>query len=270
MIRTLHAGRFNEMANEPEVRAWLGGRGPIDLTDTVANPENFAFLTDDENGGYIYNKVGLGLYAVHTISVPAGRNRHMLAARTASLRELFIRSDAVEIVTLVPTGNKGADIWAQHAGFREVFTRAKAFDLMGEMVDVSYRSLGYLDWCIRDRSNREEGAAFHRAIHAVTPDDHGDDPVHDAVVGATLEGCVNGNIEKALLYFNRWASHAGYQQVRLVTARPLVVDIGSCVIQYGIDGLQVLHVRHGRSPPTVEDVIGEPECPSPPLPQVQA
>ena len=194
----------------------------------------------------------------------------MLAARSASLREMFVKTDCVQIDTIVPAGNKGADIWAQHAGFREVFTRAKAFDLMGEMVDVSYRSLGYLDWAIRDRSNREEGAAFHRAIHAVTPDDHGDDPVHDAMVGATLEGCVNGNIEKALTFYNRWSSHAGYQQVRLITARPLVLDIGSCIIQTDLDGLQVLHVRHGRSPPTVEDVIGEPECQPPPLPQVQA
>ena len=271
MIRTLHARRFNEIASNPVVRPWLGGTQPIDLTETIANPENFAFLTDEGNGGYIYHKVGIGLYSVHTLSLPEGRTRQMLEARTASLREMFIKSDAVQIDTIVPAGNRGADIWASHAGFREVFTREKAFDLMGEMVDVSYRSLNYIDWAIRDRANREEGRVFHKAIHELTPDDHGDDPVHDGMVGATLEGCINGNIEKAITFYNRWAVHAGYQTISVVTARPLVVDIGTCLIQYDVDGLQVLHVRQARSAPTVQDESGDTSsCQPPPLPQVQA
>ena len=68
-----------------------------------------------------------GLYAVHTVSLPEGRGREMLTARSASLREMFTKSDAVEIVTVVPAGNKGADVWASHAGFREVFVRLNSF-----------------------------------------------------------------------------------------------------------------------------------------------
>lgn len=270
MIRTLDAVVLNQIAAHPEVRPWLGGTESLDLTATIANPENFAFLTEDERGGYIYHKLQPGLYMVHTLSTPEGRGRQMLRARSESLREMFIKSDAVEVVTLVPDGNRGAGVWAAHAGFREVFRRAKAFDLMGEMVDVSYRSLNYADWAIRDPANKQEGEAFHRTIHQFTPHDHGDDPVHDAMVGATLESCLNNNAEKALTLYNRWAMHAGYQPVRVVTARPLVLDIGTAVVQYSLDGLQVLHVRYARSAPLLEDVPGAAECPSPPLAQPQA
>lgn len=243
MIRTLHAGRFNEIAAHPVVRPFLGGTHAVDLTDIIANPENFAFLTEDENGGYLYHKKGLGLYEVHCLALPEGRNRHMLAARSASLREMFIKSDAVQVDTIVPAGNKGADIWAQHAGFREVFTRAKAFDLMGEMVDVSYRSLQYGEWVLKDRGNLEDGRAFHQQIHQYTPDDHGDDRVHDAWVGATAECCSHGNAIKGVTFFNRWASHAGYQPIAILTTSPLVLDIRSAIIQADADGLHLLHVR---------------------------
>jgi len=270
MIRTLDATRFNEIAAHPEVRPWLGGTHQLDLTDTIANPNNFAFLTDEQRGGYIYVKLQQGLYAVHTLALPDGRGRQMLEARSEGLREMFTKSDAVEIVTLVPDGNKGADVWALHAGFREVFRREKAFDLMGEMVDGSYRSLSYVDWAIRDKPSRYDGQRFHEAIHQLVADDHGEDPVHDALVGATMEGCLQNNVEKAIALYNRWSAHAGYRQIQVLTARPLVLDIGSCLIQYSPDGLQVLHVRHSREAAPIEDVSGDAECQSPPSVQPQA
>ena len=74
--------------------------------------ENFAFLADDQKGGYIYHKLAPELYAVHTLSFPDGRGRELLEARSASLRAMFTQTDAAEIVTTVPDGNKGADLWA--------------------------------------------------------------------------------------------------------------------------------------------------------------
>ena len=271
MRRSLHAYALNEIAAHPEVRPWLGGSHSIDLTDIVASPDNFAFLTDDDKGAYLYHKKAPGLYEVHTLSLPDGRGRQMLQARSASLREMFIKTDAVEIVTLVPDGNRGAEVWARHAGFREVFRRAKAFDLMGEMVGVSYQSLTYAAWAMTDMANQREGDAFHKAIHMVTADDHGEDSMHDGMVGATLEGCLNNNAEKAIALYNRWAVHAGYEQVSVVTLRPLVLDLRSCIVQLDPDGLQVLHVR--ELPPEglpVEDDPGAEECHSPPSAPLQA
>lgn len=254
MIRTLSADIFNQIASDPIVRPWLGGSAPIDLTALLENPDNFAFLTDEQKGGYIYHKLMPGLYEAHTLSLPSGRGRQMLAARSESLREMFTKTDAIEIVTRVPIPNEAAAAWAKHAGFRETFRRAKAFDLMGEMVDVSYQSLSYGDWVLHDKENARTGRAFHGVIHEYTADDHGDDPVHDGWVGATVEGCNQGNADKALGLYNRWAVFAGYEPIRIVTLRPLVVDIRSCILQIDPDGLHVLHVRSPAPSATPEDV----------------
>src|SRR5215472_2979563 len=116
MRRTLDPLEFNEIAAHPEVRPWLGGSGPIDLTDLIADPENHAFLTDSGKGGYIYHKRAAGLYEVHTLSLPDGRGRELLKARDASLAAMFLKTDALEIRTVVPDGNAGADRWSAHAG----------------------------------------------------------------------------------------------------------------------------------------------------------
>lgn len=269
MIRTLSAEAFNLIANDPVVRPWLGGTQPIDLTNVLADPNNFGFLTDDELGGYLYHKKGLGLYMVHCLALPAGRGRDMLNARSQSLREMFTKTDCVEVITMVPDGNKGADVWAAHAGFREVFRREKAFDLMGEMVGVSYRSLSYIDWAIHDSANRREGERFHAMIHQHVADDHGEDPIHDGMVGGTIEGCLQGNAEKAIALYNRWAAHAGYEPIQVLTARPLVLNIRSCILSLDADGIQVLHVYKPREAPQIEDASGDAECLSPlsaPLP----
>lgn len=243
---------------------WLGGVEPLDLTQTIANPENFAFLTAEQKGGYIYHKQAPGLYEVHTLSLPEGRGRQMLETRSASLREMFTKTDAVEIITKVPDGNKGADIWASHSGFHEVWRRDSAFNLMGEMVGVSYRSLPYVAWAIRDKPSKFDGQRFHEAIHHFTDDDHGDDPVHDAMVGATMECCLQSNAEKGIALYNRWCGHAGYEPISVVTAKPLVLDIRSCVFHYAPDGLQILLVREPRRQALSQDDQREPECPSPP------
>lgn len=270
MHRSIDAAPFNAIANLPVVRPWLGGKKTLDLTGLLADVNNFAFLTEDEQGAYIYCRKDLGLYEVHTLATPEGRGRQMLNARSESLRAMFTMTDCVQVNTMVPDGNKGADVWAAHAGFREVFRREKSFDLMGEMVGVSYRSLSYLDWAQKDRTNRLEGERFHAFIHQYVPDDHGEDPIHDAVVGATIECCNQSNAEKGIALYGRWASHAGYEPIRVLTARPLVIDIQSCILQYDPSGMQVLYVREGPKGSTVEDDTEPSECQSPPSVQPQA
>jgi hypothetical protein len=258
--RTLHATVFNAIANDPEVRCWLGGDGPIDLADLLANPLNLAFLAEDEMGGFIYCWKAPGLYEVHTLSLPAGRGRALLTARNASLREMFTATDALEIVTMIPDGNSAAAHYAEHAGFGETFRRERCFDLMGQKVGASFQSLAYQTWALGDRGCRLDGIGFHEMIHRFVPDDHGEDPAHDAMVGATVECCAQNNAEKGLALYNRWALTAGYEPARVLTARPLVVDIGNAVVQISAGGLQVLRTRSARS--ALDPSLGEPICPS--------
>jgi hypothetical protein len=254
MRRTLDSARFDAMANSPDVRPWLGGDGPVSTITLVSDPANFCFLSDDEMGGYIYKRLATGLYEVHTLSLPEGRGRPMLRARGESLRKMFVETDAIEIVTTVPEGNAGADIWAKHAGFREVYSRPWAWQLNGASVTASYRSLAYQDWVFKDRENHALGYEFHEQIHRFTSDDHGIDLTHDFYVGATLAGIRAGNTTKALGLYNRWAAHAGYEPCRCVSLNPVVLDFRSAVVQITETGLQVLQVRPTQSVPSkVED-----------------
>ena len=267
MKRTLDATRLNEIANHPEVRPWLGGNGAIDLTAFASNPENFAFLSADEGGAHVFHKKALGFYEVHTLSLPEGRNRAMVNCRNGAFRAMFLTTDATEIVTLVPDGNKGAGVWANHAGFREVFRREGAFNLMGEKVGVSYRSLTYADWVLWDKENRGDGEDFHAFIHQYTPDDHGADPVHDAWAGATIDGCRQGNGAKCVGLYNRWTLHSGYEPISVLSLTPLCLDIRSAIIEVKADGLNVLSVREARSAPLPIEELESTECPSQPLAQ---
>ena len=58
---------------------------------------------------------------------PAGRGRACLAAWGEAVRYVFCATDAREIVTRVPAGNAGAGFAARVCGFRERFTRERAF-----------------------------------------------------------------------------------------------------------------------------------------------
>lgn len=275
MIRVLNPEPLIELASNPSTRPWLGGTediAPI-ITAAVENVANYSFLAGDA-GGYLYICKAQGLYEVHTIGTPDGGRdfvRTMAKARTDTLRFMFLETDAHEIVTIVPKPNIAAMNWATHAGFRVDFLREKAFDLMGDMVDAFYLSLPYGNWVLTDPANRREGERFHAFIHQYTPDDHGDDEVHDSWVGATLDGAQRGNAVKCITLYNRWAVRAGYEPLRVLTMNPLCIDIGSAIVQITADGLDCLHVRspEGLQMPA-QDLPGEPACPSPPSKQLQA
>lgn len=253
--RTFDPSPFNEIANDPAVRPWLGGEGDFNATADVFNKDNFAFLTDCRQGGYIYRKIGIGLYEVHTLALPAARGRPMLRAMWEGLAAVFLGSDAVEVVTLVPDNNKGADIWAEHAGFREMHRRDNAW-MPG--VGISFRSLSYADWVLKDPDNAEAGRRFHDEIHHHTTDDHGEDPVHDAWVGATMRGIREGNVGKCVALYNRYAALARYHPVAVISTSPPVLDIGSAIVQVTAErGMEILHVPTARSVSSTADKIEE-------------
>lgn len=247
MKRSFDPTPFNTIGNDPDVRPWLAGQAPIDATALVTDLANFCFLTEDRAGAYIYHRKQPGLYEVHSLAVPCGRGRSMLKARTESLRFMFTATDALEIVTVVPDGNRTAGVWAAHAGFREVFRREDAVWIVDGLRGASYRTLTYAEWVMHDLFNREVGRQVHEELHRHVPDDHGDDPAHDAFVGATFLGIHEGNGGKATATYNRWAAHAGYLPITTLSLNPPLLDIGSAVVQITSRGLEVLHVRAARS-----------------------
>jgi hypothetical protein len=248
-FRTLDATHFIDIANHPEVRPWLGFDDP--LTDiapqfaaVVSDANNFAFMTAQKDGGYLLLKLQPGLYAAHSMAMPAARGRPMAKLMREWFATMFRATDAIEIVTQVPDKNEAARGWSVLAGFRDTFRREAFFPLMGERIGCQFMSLHWNDWAVKDRENLQLGRAFHAMIdqHRGEPS-HPADPVHDAMVGATIGCCTEGNANKGIGLYNRWASVAGYHQATLLSAAPVTVDTGDAVVQIEGGKLDVLTVR---------------------------
>lgn len=235
MIRSLDPAPFNLLANDQCVRPWIGGTDPLDLSPVISNPENYCFLTECGQGAYIVRQLHLGLFECHSLATPPARGKPMLRLMRDGFRYLFTATPAIELVTTCPDGNPAAARWADLAGFREVYRREGSFNMGGTMVGASYRSLAYADWVLKDPRNRIEGEAFHEMLEAHRPHTHPPDPVHDAYVGATVEGCRQGNIAKAAMWYNRFAGHAGYMQSEVLSVTPPVCNIGDAIVHL-VDG----------------------------------
>lgn len=232
MIRTMDSAALNAVANDPCVRPWLGGEGPIDLTDTIANPDNIALVTPCGQGGYVLVKHHPGLYEAHSLAVASARGRPMLMLAREGFRHLFAATDCIEVWTKCPDDNARASRWADAVGFIERYRR----------VGCSYRSITYADWVMADLENGKMGQWFHAEMDRFRPHSHDDDPVHDKWVGATLTGVGQGNVAKAVSLYNRFAAVAGYVQAVVLSVTPAVVDVGDAVLGLIGGQLQVLRL----------------------------
>ena len=245
-MRSLDPAPFNRIFNDPCVRPWMGyGDDPKDLGPVVKNPENFCFLTPQEDGGYIVAKIIDQTYVAHTLALPSARGKPMLKLMNDGFAYMFAATCCEEIVTTCPDGNQAGSRWADVAGFVETHRREGHFPMVDSIVGASYRSLLYRDWVLRHEPNRRLGRAFHADLHAASPKlaTHADDPVHDAWVGATILGCKAGNVKKAIRLFNRWALQTGYFPSVIVSEIPPVVDTGDALIGLRDGAVQILHVK---------------------------
>jgi hypothetical protein len=271
MLRTINPTPFNQIANDPEVRPWLGAEDPtaeIDLANVVGNTNNICATTADGRGGYLLVKASDGVYMAHSMAIPDERGKHMVGLMREVLSTMFMATDAVEIWTQVPDGNERADALARLAGFREVYRREGLFPLFGERVGISFRKLEFGDWVVRESNNKALGRLVHGRIEqALGGLDHDEDHVHDAWVGAAAGCAIESNLHKGVILYNRWADIAGYQRVQILSAQPALVDMGSAVIQFLSGRFDVLVKRaEGGVIPTAP-ASGNESCPPPSEPQ---
>lgn len=235
--RTFDAAFLNRIANDPSVRPFLGGEGPIEAGGIVGNPDNVALAT--EHGAWVFMPLYPGAYEVHTMVLPEGRGRPHIAAAREGLRYMFARTDCVEILTKCPDDN-GPARWASSVlGFRERFHRDDAW---APGVGVSFRALTADDWFVRDAVCLQEGRALHDLMEAAKRPGaagHPPDEMHDRAAGAASLMVRAGQAAKGVGFYNRWARFAGYPPIAALS--PSVVDAGGGFIIEHVDGaLEVL------------------------------
>ena len=192
-------------------------------------PPNFAMIA---NGGF-FGLVdhGLARLEIHTaFALGAGGNNAVRESR-ALLRYLFIETNTYEVVTRVPGNNGAAFHLATMMGFRTLFARKGVWQKHGVLYPMEYMQLTVDDWILTGAC-RNIGETFHAQAQRDLPylPHHAADPAHDCYVGAALDMSMAGSVDKAILFYNRYARLAGYATVIEQSRNPLRLKAGNMLI----------------------------------------
>lgn len=235
--REFSAEHLNRVVNDPSVFNWVKGAFEgeyLDLTPMVQDRNNVLLM--GEHGGVVFTQHQMGLYEAHTQVLPAGRGAWTLKMVNAALSYMFSRTEAVEIVTRVPEGNVAALALTRAIHGDLEFRREAGWILEGKVVPADLYSLSVQKWMKTAPGLTERGQWFHNRLEqeysrlGKTTPQHPEDAIHDRYVGASIEMILGGQPQKAVVFYNRWAKMAGYEEIRVVTDRPLVVDIREALI----------------------------------------
>lgn len=242
MRRTFGSEALNRIGNDPDVRPWLGGDGPLDFSSAVENIDNIALVSD--SGGFVGFDQGAGRYEVHSLFSPSRKPRRLaiLAMRDA-LAYMFTSTPCVELVTKVPIDNRAAKGLARIAGFEKRFdgTRNWSGDVEKQ---IGFYGLNLEAWALKSMDALRLGRWFHATLETLKTATqslaHPEDVVHDRIVGATIAMLRSGLLWKAVSFYNQWASWAGYEAIDVLSEKPLVVEFDHMRIEIISNRIEVL------------------------------
>jgi hypothetical protein len=125
IARTRCAETVNAVANHPDVRPFIGGAGPLDMTALLADRANVALF--GPHGGFFYHWCAPGVFEVHTLILPAGRGADALADARLSLDVMADEFGASMVWTRVRRDLRHVRLFARAAGMKPAGRRC--FDL---------------------------------------------------------------------------------------------------------------------------------------------
>jgi hypothetical protein len=234
MRREFTAQRINKIMNDPSVRPWIalaGDEKELDLTDFLRDLNNILLMTSDGLGGCIFHFRGDGCYEVHIQFLPEVRGKEALRSVQDALQWMFTRTPCMELWTKVPEKNDSARMMAR------MIHGVHEFDC-GEFNSqrVEHWALRYNDWLRTASGIAGIGKSFHDRLEVLMKnanlmhEPHDDLAWHNRVVGATFEMILHGQALKGLVLYNRWARQAGFQEIKVISEVPLVLDIREAVL----------------------------------------
>lgn len=248
--RSFDAAEINCILNDPSVFEAIklpGMKPEIDVSGILKDPRNVLLM--GEGGGIIFAQVEPGIYDVHTAFLESYRGRNALKASLDAYRWMFCHTDCMVLQTKVPEFNKAAYRFCQIVGATKEFEREGVWLTENGAVGISYWALRYDDWVRKTPSLKASGKRFHdhldaeRLRHGEDDENHPQEDCHDLYVGVCAEMIYAGQPEKAVVLYNRWANFSGYGQISLVSKSPLLIDIGSAVLQVINDSFRVIKCR---------------------------
>jgi hypothetical protein len=241
--RVFDATEINPIVNHPEVfpRVAEWGSNPIDLAALIADHRNVMLM--GIGGGIFFHFLDIGLYEAHTAFLPEHHGLETLDFARDAITWMMTNTDCIELVTKVPVFNRPAMTFTLAAGLTFDFERQDAWNGPDGRCGVRYYSMSYQRWAANAAGLVDIGAKFHVKLHAeCSGDEHPDDLAHDQHVGAAIAAAMGGQVDKAIVFYNRWGARAGYAPIRLASrpGEPAIINIGTALIYVGADGVEVL------------------------------
>ena len=252
--RSFDADEINPILNDPMVFRYAAHEGiqSFDLGPLLADPRNVLLMAD--RGGIIFHWQALGVYQVHTNFLKAARGysgpgTYVLNACRAAYRWMFANTDCLTLLTMIPAHNRAAAMFAPMAGWTKEFERKDIWPSIEDgVVDMNFLALRYDDWVRKTPELILSGREFHEQVereferHGAQDKKHPDEDCHDLHVGACYEMIRGGQLDKAIILYNRWAQFAGYGLIEIVSHNPVVLNLGNCLIQVYGNAFKVLKV----------------------------
>lgn len=235
--RIFDAEKINRIVNHPSVYPWVRGvcEGPIDLGPLLKDNRHVCLM--GPLGGCLFTQQSQAIFEVHTQFLPEGRGEKAIATVREALHWMFTRSDALEIWTRCPKGNLAARALARAIGGREEMTVARGWVQDGQIIPATIFSLTLQEWMKTAPGLVETGKWYHAKLdeeyrlagHAEVP--HADDENHDRYVGCAVEMIRGGQPFKGEIFYNRFATMAGYAPIRIISTDPVSINIRDATLE---------------------------------------
>lgn len=243
------------MLNDPKVHPFVTlGTGKLDVAPLLDDPNNVLLMA--KGGGIIFIWREPGIYEVHTAFLKPDRAEqsqagpYILNVCRAAYRWMFTHTLCTTLNTFIPAHNRAATIFSPLVGWTKEFERNGIWPGPdGEKVDLTFWSIYYDDWVRKTPELMESGRWFHDRLleemkrRGHVDPLHADEDCHDLHVGACAEMVFGGQIEKAVVLYNRWARFAGYGLIGLISMSPCLLDIGDALIQITGGTFKVIKCR---------------------------
>jgi hypothetical protein len=234
--RTVSPERINAIANHPDIRAWVNPTPDrdLDLTPAVADSANIALA--GAHGVMLFAHLQRGIYEAHTMVLSEGRGAWTLEFAQGCLKWMFCRTPAMELMTRCPKGNIAARALARAIHGVYQFTNPTGWTSDGQPIPADIHALTVQDWIRTAPGLNDRGTWFHErlaaefALRGRKEPQHPDDNIHDRYVGAAVEMLLGGQLDKAVIFYNRFAAMAGYVPMSIMCRDPVTLDIGNAVV----------------------------------------
>jgi hypothetical protein len=198
---------FDQVANHPQVFEKIAPSGLERVSFAEAWDSCLGFEFDD--GGFIMQCLGGGLYEAHTLFLPGCKDTRSKGMQV--LHYMFCAGDCREIVTRIPCDLTTARGFATSLGFVLRGRRAEVFPRAKGSVDVEWLGMTIGEFIAVDPHLPKIGEGFHKRLHDEgIGTNHADDEWHDRYVGYAISCGTLGQRDKGVEIYNRWARYAGF------------------------------------------------------------